>query len=194
MIDYSQFIKRLGKSYQLHIETSGCSAKNLHERFRDDFQKAMHLRHIRRVRPTYIRLVNIEDHTENLKRQGFRYVSDLVTPSLALIAEMCPLGPVDIMAPKLNAYQIMRCFDWAIKVDTIDPVSQRIITPMHPLVIMNNLLSAYPKQIQSFHFRLTHSVYMTPSIDDDDYFRNDPMPFKYKRVTKFQQITFLENR
>ena len=80
-----------------------------------------------------------------------------------------------------------------IKVETVDHFTQRIITRMHPLVAMTKLLTAYPKQIQSFRFGLSHTVYMTPSIDEDDYFESDPMPFRYKRITRFQPISFHHN-
>lgn len=193
MIEYSRFIKELGKSYQLHIEALGMSPEHLHRRYLDDFYKAMRLRYIRRVRPTYLRLVNIEDHSQNLDRDGYRYVSDVVTPSLSLLAEMCPIGSVDIDAPKLNAYQVMRCFEWPIKVDSVDHVTQRIITRMHPLVAMTKLLAAHPKQIISFRFGLRHTIYLNPSIDEDNYFESDPMPFRYKRCTRFQPITFHPN-
>lgn len=106
-------------------------------RYLDDFYKAMRLRCVRRVRPTYLRLVNIHDHSYNLDRAGYRYVSDIITPSLTLLAEMCPIGSVDIDAPKLNTYQVMRCFEWPVKVDSMDHITQRIITRMHPLVAMS---------------------------------------------------------
>lgn len=63
MVDYTRFIQQLGKSYQLHIESIGPSPEHLHRRYIEDFYKAMRLRCIRRVRPTYLRLVNIEDHS-----------------------------------------------------------------------------------------------------------------------------------
>lgn len=190
MIDHDRFIKSLGKCYQLHIEALGMSPEGLHRRYLDTFYKAMRLRSIRRVRPTYLRLVNIEDHTHLLDRAGYRYVSDVVSPSLNLLAEMCPIGSVDVDAPRLNAYQVMRCFDWPIRVDSVDHVTQRIVTRMHPLVVVTKLLAAHPKQIISFRFGLSHTLYLTPSIDEDDYFSNDPMPFRYKRMTRYQPITF----
>lgn len=193
MIDHMRFIRELGKCYQLHIEALGMSPEHLHRRYLDDFYKAMRLRYIRRVRPTYLRLVNIEDHSHNLDRAGYRYVSDIVSPSLALLAEMCPVGPVDIDAPKLNTYQVMRCFDWPVKVDSIDHVTQRIITKMHPLMAMTKLLTAHPKQITAFRFGLSHTVYLNPSIDEEAYFTSDPMPFRYKRMTRYQPITFTHN-
>lgn len=193
MIDHMRFIRELGKCYQLHIEALGMSPEHLHRRYLDDFYKAMRLRYIRRVRPTYLRLVNIEDHSHNLDRAGYRYVSDIVSPSLALLAEMCPVGPVDIDAPKLNTYQVMRCFDWPVKVDSIDHVTQRIITKMHPLMAMTKLLTAHPKQITAFRFGLSHTVYLNPSVDEEEYFTSDPMPFRYKRITRYQPITFTHN-
>lgn len=193
MIDHNRFIKDLGRSYQLHIEAAGISPEFLHRRYLDDFYKAMRLRYIRRVRPTYLRLVNIEDHSQNPECAGYRYISDVITPSLALLAEMCPIGSIDIDAPKLNAYQVMRCFDWPIKVDSIDHITQRIVTRIHPLVAMSKLLAAHPKQITSFRFGLSHTVYLNPSIDEDQYFTSDPMPFRYKRMTRYQAITFNHN-
>ena len=190
MVDYTRFIQQLGKSYQLHIQALGSSPEHLHRRYIEDFYKAMRLRCIRRVRPTYLRLVNIEDNSHLLDRAGYRYVSDIVSPSLALLAEMCPIGPVDIDAPKLNTYQVMRCFEWPIKVDSLDHVTQRIVTRMHPLVVMSKLLAAHPKQITAFRFGISHTVYLTPSIDEEEYFKSDPMPFRYKRHTRYQPITF----
>ncbi|MFR6416033.1 MAG: hypothetical protein ACLUNS_10225 [Alistipes shahii] len=70
-------------------------------------------------------LVNIHDHSHNPDRAGYRYVSDIITPSLTLLAEMCPIGSVDIDAPKLNTYQVMRCFEWPVKVDSMDHITQR---------------------------------------------------------------------
>ena len=174
MVDYNRFIRELGPCYQLHIEALGMSPEHLHRRYLDDFYKAMRLRCIRRVRPTYLRLVNIHDHSHNLDRAGYRYISDIITPSLALLAEMCPIRSID-------------------KVDSVDHTTQRIITKIHPLVAMSKLLAAYPKQITAFRFGLSHTVYLSPSIDDDDYFESDPMPFRYKRMTRYQPISFTHN-
>lgn len=193
MVDYNRFIRELGPCYQLHIEALGVSPEHLHRRYLDDFYKAMRLRCIRRVRPTYLRLVNIHDHSHNLDRAGYRYVSDIITPSLALLAEMCPIRSIDIDAPKLDTYKVMRCFEWPVKVDSVDHTTRRIITKIHPLVAMSQLLAAYPKQITAFRFGLSHTVYMSPSIDDDDYFESDPMPFRYKRMTRYQPISFTHN-
>ena len=193
MIDYDRFIKELGPCYQLHIEAHGGTPERLHRLYINDFFKAMRLRSIRRVRPTYLRLVNIQDHTKSIHSGGYRYISDIISPSLALLAEMCPPRSIDVDARKLSVYQIMKCFEWPIKVETVDHFTQRIITRMHPLVAMTKLLTAYPKQIQSFRFGLSHTVYMTPSIDEDDYFESDPMPFRYKRITRFQPISFHHN-
>lgn len=190
MIDHQRFIQSLGKCYQLHIEAFGASPQHLHQRFLENFYKAMRLRSIRRVRPTYLRLVNIEDHNHIIDRAGYRYISDVVSPSLQLLAEMCPIGPVDIDAPRLNTYQIIRCFEWPVEVEAVDHVTQRIITRMHPLVALTKILAAHPKQIISFRFGLSHTIYLTPSIDPDDYFKSDPMPFRYKRMTRYQPITF----
>lgn len=193
MIDYMRIIHEMEPRYHLHIKATGSSPEHLHRRYLNDFYKTMRLRSIRRIRPTYIRLVNIEDHTKHLNRTGYLYISDILSSSLQLVAEMCPTGPVDIQTHKLDTYKIMRCFDWPIKIDSIDHLTQRIITPMHPLVVMSKLLAAHPKQITSFHFGLTHTVYLTPSIDEDDYFKCDPMPFRYKRCTKFQPYKFNYN-
>lgn len=122
------------------------------------------------------------DHDRFIKSLGKCYQLHL--------AEMCPVGSGDVDAPRLNAYQVMRCFDWPIKVDSVDHVTQRIITRMHPLVVITKLLAAHPKQIISFRFGLSHTLYLTPSIDEDDYFTNDPMPFRYKRMTRYLPITF----
>ena len=106
----------------------------------------------------------IHDHSHNLDRAGYRYVSDIITPSLALLAEMCPIRSIDIDAPKLDTYKVMRCFEWPVKVDSVDHTTQRIITKIHPLVAMSKLLAAYPKQITAFRFGLSHTVYLSPSI------------------------------
>ena len=106
---------------------------------------------------------------------------------------MCPIRSIDIDAPKLDTYKVMRCFEWPVKVDSVDHTTQRIITKIHPLVAMSKLLAAYPKQITAFRFGLSHTVYMSPSIDDDDYFESDPMPFRYKRMTRYQPISFTHN-
>lgn len=193
MIDHVRFIAELGTCYQLHVESFGPYAEHLHRRFTDDFYKAMRLRYIRRRRPTYLRLVNIQDRTQSLNRVGYHYVSDIVSPSLALLAEMCPAGPVDIDARKISACQIMRCFNHPVEVETVGQTTQRLLTRLHPLEVLTNVLVAYPKLVTAFRFGLCHTVYTEPHIDDDDYFSHDPMPFRYKRMTRFQPIHFTSN-
>lgn len=75
----------------------------------------------------------------------------------------------------------------------MDHVHIRIVTPMHPLVVMSKLLAAHPSQIMAFRFGISHTVYLRPSIDEDEYFTSDPMPFRYKRMTRYQPITFTSN-
>lgn len=190
MMDYDRFIKTLGKCYHLHIDCSTSFPEQTHRKFSTAFKKAMQLRPIRRVRPTYLRLVNIENNSSESNRCAYRYVSDIVSPSLSLLSELCPCGAVDIDAPKLSEYQILRCFDYPIKLDRVDHITKRLITPMHPMVVLSNLLAAHPKSILSFRFGLSHTLYLSSSIDYEDHFKRDKMDFTYKRITHYQPITF----
>lgn len=90
MMDYDRFIKTLGKCYHLHIDCSTSFPEQTHRKFSTAFKKAMQLRPIRRVRPTYLRLVNIENNSSESNRCAYRYVSDIVSPSLSLLSELCP--------------------------------------------------------------------------------------------------------
>ncbi|MDE6445641.1 MAG: hypothetical protein K2L06_02115 [Alistipes sp.] len=191
MTNYEDLIKNWGKCAHLHLTTVGGDPEAMHRYYTERFNRAMKLRYLRRMRPLYLRMVNIEDHTRVYGRPGYRYVSDIVSPSIHLLCEICRPSPVEVVAKKkLTPYQVTRCFDWPIRYESIDHRTVRIITEMHPLTVVNGILQDHPDGIEHFQIGLETTLYMTPHIDPDDYFRRDEMPFKYKRYTRFQPITF----
>lgn len=194
MIDYENLIRTWGPCCHLHIDTLGSNPKAMHETYTERFNKAMKLRYLRRLRPIYLRMVNIEDHTRMYNRQCYRYISDIITPSVHLLCEICGMDkplPVEVVhKKKLTPYQVTRCFSWPIRYESIDHRTIRIITPMHPLTLVNGILTDHPDGIDQFRIGVSATLYMTLQINDDDYFKCDPMPFKYKRMTRFQPITF----
>lgn len=191
-MDISRLISDLGPAYHLHVEENTAYPKAFHKQMTDQFQSVMQLRCLRRNRPTYLRIINIEDHCNISNRLSFHYVIDYVSPSLLLLAELAKFerGVPEIYAPKLSLTQILKCFSSPIDIECLTPGTYRFLTRMHPLTLLNELLRAYPKSINSIRFGLSVTLYLTPSVDLDDHFKRDPMPFTYKRITKFQPIRF----
>ena len=191
MTNYQELIRTWGPCYHLHITAMGSDPKAMHDYYTERFNKAMKLRYLRRMRPIYIRMVNIEDHSKTYDRIGYRYISDILSPSVHLLTEVCRPAPVEVVAKKkLTPYQVTRCFDWPIRYESLDHRTVRIITEMHPLTVVNGILQDHPDGIDHFQIGVETTLYMTPNIAEDDYFRRDEMPFKYKRFTRFQPITF----
>ena len=197
MTDYKRLIQTWGPCFHLHIDVLGADAQGLHRLYTDRFNAAMKLRYLRRMRPIYLRMVNIEDHTKMYHTQCYRYISDIITPSMNLLCEVCGMDkalPVEVVhKKKLSVYQVTRCFSWPIRYESIDHRSVRIITPMHPLTVVSGILADHPDGIDHFQIGTSMTLYTSPQVNDDDYFKCDPMPFKYKRTTRFQPITFTQN-
>lgn len=189
-MDITSLISNLGRAYHLHVEVGTPYPEICHRQMIERFKLVRQLRCLRRNRPLYIRLTNIEERTNRYERLNYRYIIDYVSPSLLLLAELCNFerGTPELYAPKLSMTQILKCFTSPIDIECPTPGTYRFITRMHPLTLLNELLRAYPKSIESINFGLSHTLNMSPQVDLQNHFERDKMPFAYKRITKYQPI------
>lgn len=185
------YLEQLQPKYHLHIEKRTGYPHDTHQHQIKSFAKAMNLRCLRRQHPTYLRLTNIEDHTQGYT-QNYRYISDILTSSMTLLSELCAQsrGHVIIECPRINLQQLLKCFPYPIHIETIGSGMFQVVDHIHPLVLLNTLLQAFPKSIDRVRFGMTHTLNLTPCVDDMDYFHHDPMPFPYKRLTSYQPIRY----